>query len=163
MTLATLRTLLARELAELEKILALCTDRLARRHDFRRAGTEDILADSVASCLHSFYSGIENLLGTIATELDELPQGPQWHKRLLVVMTLDVPGVRPAVLSEKSRTALDEFRAFRHLFRNLYTHALQPDRVFDLCGRLGAVWGEVRADLKAFIDTLGELDGQRRP
>ena len=68
MTLATLRTLLARELAELQRIVALCADRLTKRQDFRQAGTEDILADSVASCLHFFYSGIENLLGTIATE-----------------------------------------------------------------------------------------------
>lgn len=160
MTFATLQALLHLQIEELDRTVALCLARLERRQEFAQAGTEDILADSLASCLHSFYTGLENLLETIALELDELPQGPQWHKRLLSIMTIEVPGIRPPVLTRESQEMLDDFRAFRHLFRNLYTHNLRPERVFGLAQTLAVTWRLTKADLTHFLDILRNLDGK---
>jgi len=46
---------------------------------------------------------------------------------LLDHMLLDVPGVRPPVLSEQTVRQLERFLAFRHRFRNLYLFDLDPD------------------------------------
>jgi len=161
MPLATLLGILRRETEALNRTVALCLARLGKRHEFAQNGHEDILADSLAACLHSFYTGLENLLETIAAELDELPQGPQWLKRLLDIMTAEIPGIRPTVLSETSRDLLDDFRSFRHRFRNLYTHSLRPELVFALAGSLEETWRRTRADLETFLAAMEGQDGRK--
>ncbi len=43
-----------------------------------------IEVSALASLLHSFYSGIENVFKRIANEIDgELPAGLAWHRKLL--------------------------------------------------------------------------------
>lgn len=157
---ATLRALISSQIEELAQTATRCSERLARRQEFAATGAEDILADSLASCLHSFYTGLESLLEAVAADLDELPDGAQWHKRLLQVMSMEVEGVRPAVLSRESYEALDDFRAFRHLFRNLYTHNLKPERVFELAQVLTPTWRLVHRDLVEFGEFLGGAGGE---
>lgn len=162
MTLASLTILLGREIKELEQTVNLCAARLERRNEFAALGTEDILADSMAACLHSFYTGLESLLETIAQEFDELPQGSQWHKKLLLIMSSEAPGIRPAVLSESTCVMLDEFRAFRHLFRNLYVHSLRPERIFILAKSIEPAWRAVKGDLTGFQQFLEGMNGTGR-
>src|SRR5215204_5952622 len=55
-----------------------------------------IEVSALAAFLHSFYSGMENSLKRIATELDgTVPSGDAWHRRLLTSMS-DVTNFRPA-------------------------------------------------------------------
>jgi hypothetical protein len=85
------------------------------------SGSEDIYLDSVAFNLHGFYSGLERIFETIARRVDQnVPSGEMWHRELLNQMGRDIAGVRPAVISPKSVSTLDEFRRFRHLIRNVY-------------------------------------------
>ncbi|MEW6218478.1 MAG: hypothetical protein AB1634_02965 [Thermodesulfobacteriota bacterium] len=159
MSLRSLQALIQGEIQALEQTVALCSSRLARRQELAASGSEDILADSLAACLHSFYSGLEGLLETVASELDELPRGAHWHRQLLVLMTVAVEGARPAVFTQDSYAILDELRAFRHLFRNLYLHTLRPERVFELTAALAFAWPGVRADLEEFLRFLGTTHG----
>ncbi|MYK88601.1 MAG: hypothetical protein F4018_09830, partial [Acidobacteria bacterium] len=51
------------------------------------------------SMLHDFYSGIERVFVRIAEELNGgVPQGEQWHRQIVTDMSLEIPGVRPAVI-----------------------------------------------------------------
>ncbi|MFO7761594.1 MAG: hypothetical protein R6V20_08300 [Desulfobia sp.] len=85
----TIRALLAKEMSEIDRTAAICQNRMARVQEFTSRNEEDILADSLAACLHSVYSGIEGLFKTIAVEIDGgLPKGDRWHKRLLVQMSV---------------------------------------------------------------------------
>jgi len=43
-------------------------------------------------------------------------------------MTLSIPEVRPPVLSKETAKMLDEFRSFRHVFRNVYGFNLASDK-----------------------------------
>ena len=53
----------------------------------------------IGSILHDFYTGIEQLLEHIASELDgDIPVGADWHAQLLGRMTSVIESVRPAVL-----------------------------------------------------------------
>ena len=46
-----------------------------------------IEVSALATFLHSFYSGIENSLKRIATEMDGgVPSGEAWHRQLLTAM-----------------------------------------------------------------------------
>ena len=53
----------------------------------------------------------------------------EWHKTLVDRMTLDIEGVRPALVDLEFARKIDELRRFRHLFRNLYKTLLIPAKV----------------------------------
>ena len=115
--------------------------------------------DSVALNLHSFYSGVESLFELIARHVDRsLPNGEAWHRGLVEQMQADRPDIRPAVISRDTATAIDEFRRFRHLVRNVYTINLRPDRINGLMTSLPQLWSQLRAELLAFADYLEVLD-----
>jgi hypothetical protein len=72
-------------------------------------------------------------------------------------MTLDLAEVRPAVIDQDSALALDEFRRFRHLVRNVYTMNLTPGKVTGLMSALPELWPRLRSELLAFADFLEQL------
>ena len=121
-------------------------------------GDQNVYMDSVALNLHGFYSGSERLFELVARNVDRtFPTGETWHRDLLQQMTEDRANVRPAVISQDSAHALDEFRRFRHLVRNVYTINLVPDRMKELMDNLPQVWGQLRVELLAFADFLEAL------
>jgi hypothetical protein len=106
MTTSTLIPLLIRrECLELDRLVDLCINRYHRRDEFARQGEEDILSDSLAMCIHSFYTGIERIFKAIIREVDGVnSSGPEWHRNLLSAMSMECPGVRPEVwmITERS-------------------------------------------------------------
>ncbi len=131
------QVLAARIQAEVEDL-----DRSVRRAErawqaAQRAGADqDMFVDSAALNLHGFYAGVERLCEAVALQLDgSLPKGEAWHRDLLGQMTLDLPGLRPPVISVAVTQWLDEYRRFRHVVRNVYAESLDPLRVGELVKR----------------------------
>ncbi len=115
--------------------------------------------DSVALNLHSFYSGLERLFELIAGQVDgNLPGSETWHRDLLQQMAKDLPDTRPAVISQRNVAAIDEFRRFRHLVRNVYTINLIPEKMEGLVKTLPELWPNLQAELLAFADYLEALN-----
>ncbi|ACB84622.1 hypothetical protein [Natranaerobius thermophilus] len=72
---------------------------------------------ALASVLHSFYNGIENLFVAVAKNIDKyVPKSSNWHKELLKQM-LKENEVRGPLISEDLRNKLIEYLAFRHFYR----------------------------------------------
>ncbi|NJN93855.1 MAG: antitoxin [Anaerolineales bacterium] len=118
----------------------------------------EVYIDSVALNLHSFYSGLERLFELIARHVDHhLPERETWHRDLLLQMAQDIPGLRPAVISQENGLNLDEFRRFRHLVRNVYTINLMPEKMSRLITALPELWFKLQAELLAFADYLDVL------
>ena len=114
--------------------------------------------DSVALNLHGLYSGLERLFELVARHLDGVtPEGKTWHRDLLQRMAQEMPELRPAVISLETLRALDDYRRFRHLVRNLYTFNLVPERLEDLMTPLPRAWQDVKAELLAFAEFLEDL------
>lgn len=106
----------------------------------------------IAGILHDFYTGAERVFLKIAGELEGgAPSGVSWHRDLLEGMVLDIPEVRPPVLSASTAHALDEFMRFRHLFRHSYGFDLEWPRVRALLDRVPVVWNDLRREVEAFI------------
>ena len=127
---------------------------LALRRWQKALRDEDYLG-SVAFDLHSFYQGVERIFEAFAKSIDRtVPSGDRWHKRLLVQMTEEIPGIRPAVISEETRTALDSYRTFRHLARNIYTFNLDAKRIRSLVENLPDAVEKVCKDISVFIAFL---------
>jgi len=120
---------------------------------------QDVYLDSVALNLHSFYSGTERLFELIAKHVDSsIPEGRTWHRELLYQMSMDLPGIRPAVIGHNSTLSLDELRRFRHLVRNVYTTNLAPDKISGLMSALPVLWSNLKAELTAFSDFLKTIE-----
>lgn len=117
--------------------------------------------DGVALNLHGFYAGIERIFEDIARHVDgSVPEGPDWHRALLLQMSAPVEGVRPPVIRRETRYCLDEYRGFRHVVRNVYTFNLRPSRLQELVAGLRPCYTQVQADLAAFLAFLAHSDGE---
>ena len=163
MVSSILPSLLRRELIELEQLVTVCLNRYARRAELLGVGAEDILADSLATCLRSFYTGLERLFEVIVREVDGARSHPaEWHRDLLMAVSVERSGVRPSMISEARFRRLDEYRAFRHLFRHLYTHHIDPKRIFALMETLDETWQLIREDLERFVVFLETSDARQR-
>lgn len=88
----------------------------------------------------------------IAENLDETtPVGDNWHQELLRQMTVDIPKIRPAVMDGDLRSKLDDYRAFRHIVRNVYAHNFLPEKMKPLVDNLDDVYSKTEEKLKKFL------------
>ena len=120
---------------------------------------DDGYLDGVALNLHSFYAGMESCFEDIARTVDGgLPTSANWHQELIQQMAADMKEVRPSVIQPATRECLDEYRAFRHLVRNIYAFNLKPERVAALAGDAARCFSRCKQDLDAFIHFLREIN-----
>lgn len=139
------------EIVELTRIV----DRVHGGWQRSQQSEDDLYLDSVALNLHGFYGGLERLFELVASTVDgSVPQGANWHRLLLEQMASEIRQERPAVISAKTITALDEYRGFRHIVRNVYTFMFDPEKVEKLVEKLPGVFKQVQTELLAFADFL---------
>lgn len=86
-----------------------------------------------------------------------MPSDHDWHRELLRQMTVDLEGLRPAVLTVETVVALDEYRRFRQVVRNVYAYNLDLGRIEQLGLALGPLFARVRSELLAFAAALDGL------
>jgi len=135
--------------------LARVVERGTRLFDKAQKSSDQDWLDGVALNLHGFYAGVESIFEEIATELDGgVPAGADWHRQLLVQMAVDLPSLRPAVITLSTRACLDEYRSFRHVVRNVYTFNLRPSRLQELVEELPVCLTSLKHDLTAFCHFL---------
>lgn len=119
--------------------------------------------ESTALKLHNFYTACERIFETIAGEVNgAVPHTPDWHLRLLRTMTVDVPRVRPRVLTPELAERLTELLRFRHVVRNIYGFELHEEKIDPLVQESGEAWRDLRAQVEEFVAYLEEL-GQELP
>jgi HepT-like protein len=146
-------------LAEVEKEL-LSLQELLDELAVVKTQTDVIAKRAKGSILHDFYNCCERIFKKIAVEMNSgYEESEKWHKGLLYRMTIPVEGIRPRVISDELAADLDEFLAFRHLFRNIYGYELKGGRIDFLAGRLEEVAGKFKREVREFVAVLKqELD-----
>jgi hypothetical protein len=124
----------------------------------RQPGVSSAFIESSTLHLQSFYTAVEQLFTRIAENINgAIPESETWHKDLLRHMTYEIPGIRPPVLRKETHDLLDEFRAFRHRVRKLYTYQLNPDRVGELVKSLPLTFETLTVDFLTFTNFLSML------
>ena len=127
----------------------------------RQSGDQDLYIDSAALSLHDFYSGLERIFHYIASSVDaSVPAGHEWHRELLRQMSLEIPKLRPVILSQENVNMLGEYLAFRHVVRNVYAFQFDPVRVERLVNGLPSVISKLKADLESFASFLEQIVSQ---
>ncbi len=141
------------ELTELEEVVRRVEEGWKRTE---RSG-DGYYLDGVALNLHGLYSGLERIFEVIALNVDgRKPEGGNWHQELLRQMSTEILEMRPAVISESCYEALNEYRGFRHVVRNIYTYIFDRVKMRKLVEKTPGLFSQVRAELLAFADFLEE-------
>ena len=122
-----------KELDDLERLVSRATRAINTAK--RNPKDTDLYIDSASLNLHDIYSGFERVF----------KQG------------LDLPKVRPPVLTSNSIQRLDEYLRFRHVVRNVYTFSFDPERIGRLVEELEPVFHQIRQELLAFAGFLEKV------
>ena len=126
----------------------------------RNPQDQDLLVDSAALNLHDLYSGLERIFQQIAATVDgSLPAGLEWHRELLQQMRVDLPKLRPPVLSDEIAGDLEEFLRFRHGVRNVYTFRFDPEQIARLVNKVRTIFAQVQKELEVFARFLEMIGG----
>jgi hypothetical protein len=105
----------------------------------------------LGSLLHDFFTTIEDIFEIISVDVNGgLPDTLEWHKQLLLKMSIPIPGLRPAVISEGLRWKLDEYLRFRHVFRNVYGYLLDWKRLQPLFDRMEDTYQHFSQEISTF-------------
>ena len=107
------------------------------------------------SILHDFYNGCERVFEIISRRINGgLPDAGHWHRKLLQQMTIPIRDIRPSVISKGLAASLDEYLAFRHLFRNIYGFELDSKRLDRLVTDFDKVAKDFQQEIIDFANKL---------
>ena len=121
----------------------------------------DVIVAGLAGYIHSFYNGLEKIFDLIAEYIDNfVPHDKAWHKELLKQMTLEIQGVRPAVLTKELAAALEDYLEFRHFFRHSYSFDLDWDELKPKAENLKPTFEKLDAAFQRFFVFLQSVSEQ---
>ncbi len=120
----------------------------------KRTKKEEV-AESAALRLHNFYTGCERIFKLIASEVNgSVSHELDWHKRLLTQVALEIDGIRPAVISSRTRKEFEELLRFRHVVRNIYGFELDADRIDYLIDLTADIFPRFTNEIEKFMAFL---------
>jgi len=115
----------------------------------------------VALALHHAYVALESLLERTIRFFDEgVPTGSDSHRALLHRAGLEVPELRPALLSGRALSAARELLKFRHFLHHDYGADLEAAPLARLQDQATGLAAVLPADLDALDAWLGALSAE---
>ena len=118
-------------------------------------------------CAHHlvrFFNVIEQMPLRVAKAFENnIDDERGWHAELIRRMTLEIPGIRPALWPESLAHPLRELRAFRHVFTHAYDLVLDPDKLRLLLKYSGNVAPEISQLTQRFVQAVAAMHGLTAP
>lgn len=147
--IVVLQTRIERELNQLRKTVKRVEEKLA---EISSSQPDDFTIGGFANYVHSFYNGAENVFKLIAEYVDESrPQSVGWHRELLNQMSLELQGLRPAVITAEMAVVLADYLEFRHFFRHSYGFDLDWIELKPKAEKLKPTFEKLEAALQQFV------------
>jgi len=147
LTLAVLKAEVREDCRVLGETALLVRDRF-------RTGTDSEL-EACAFQLSRLYNIIEQLALRLAKAFENnIDDEHGWHMELIRRLSIEIPGVRPALFSSELTSDLQELRAFRHVVRHAYELTLKKDKVIPLLSAAERVAALVPAACDAFFSRI---------
>jgi len=144
-----LKDKIADEFAKLDKLVQRI---LAAR---QKHGASEIFVEFAAVNLQAYYTGIERIFRMLAENIDgSIPESERWHKDLLNQIAIEIPQIRPPVISKVLRDELVDYFMFQHLIRNVYPFDINAKKVEELLDKLQRVHEQLTRELEAFQEFL---------
>ena len=128
-----------------------------KTNDFILLGKKKASAIVIAEIMVDFYTCLETLFLRISQFFENTLQKDKWHSDLLHKMTLEIEGVRKAVVSDETYSILFEFMKFRHFTRYYFEFDYDWDKLEFLEKKYSQVKAVLEKDLKNFEEFLNSL------
>jgi hypothetical protein len=122
-----------------------------------QGASDDLDYAALGYTIHNIYGVVENACFRISKFFENGLSADGWHKDLLNRMLLDIPGTRPAFFARDEFLVLDDLRAFRHVFRNLYGRPLDRERLVSLQKKAKAAIPMFKDSVKRYAEFLKGL------
>lgn len=101
-------------------------DKALQRFELR----QEIAYEGCAHQLSRMYNAIEQMGLRVAKVFENNIDDEQgWHGALLNRLSIKIQGVRPALLPQELKLALNELKSFRHVFVHAYELELDPEKL----------------------------------
>lgn len=82
----------------------------------------------------------------------------QWHSLLLQRMKMDIPEIRPALLSPETYSILNSLRGFRYFFRHAYGVTLEYEPLKNNLDKSLNLFHHLQSDVNQFLFRLSGPD-----
>ncbi len=112
----------------------------------------------VSQYLANYYTALETIFLRISQYFENHLAPSAWHKELLHKMMLEIPGVRPRVISDTSHRDLGELLKFRHFTRYYFELDYDWDKLRFLIKKFKDLQSPLRKELEAFAAALEKAD-----
>ena len=111
-----------------------------------------------AGYLHHYYTCIESVFERISRAFDGgLIAGGDYYRELLRSMTIEIPDIRPSIISRDLAEELDEYRRFRHMFRHAYGSELRWRKMEPLAKGIDSITKVLMARIFEFMHFIEKL------
>ena len=152
-----LRTLIGELALDLDRLIVLEDKYRLVKAKIVRIDPDEFDYVALGYTIVNLYGIMENYFTRIAKYFENQIDPVSWHRDLLRRMTMRIPEIRPAVLTPDQAVAIDQLRAFRHVFRHMYQQDLDPEQLSLVDARTPAAATAFRAAHEAFLCTLREM------
>jgi hypothetical protein len=152
-----LRTLRAELQADLQLLLKLEEKWQLINQKIKGIQPDEFDYVALAYSIVSLYSVMENYFLRVAKCFENELGPSSWHRDLVRRMSLEIEGIRPAVLDTSDVSIIDELRAFRHVFRHIYQTELDPEKVILVNQRIPEALKRFRSAHVKFIQNLESI------
>ena len=111
----------------------------------------------IADILVNYYTCLETMFHRISQFFENSLHREKWHQDLLEKMTLQIDGIREAVISDQTYRILLELLKFRHFKRYYFELDYDWDKLKFLQKKFDQVQILIQKDLDRFMSFLDEL------
>ncbi len=121
-----------------------------KKNELQQLGKTKTTALIVAQIIENYYTCLETLFLRISQYFENELRKSKWHTDLLSKMVLNINGIRPGIISQKTYKNLRELMRFRH-FKRYYFELDYDWRKLDY---LIACMEEADQEIGAELDTF---------
>lgn len=125
--------------------------------DLKKLGQTTASAIVLSQIFIDYYNCIETFFFRTSQAFENNLEPEKWHKSLLQKMSLDIPGIRPAVISQKTFEMLDELLRFRHFRRYYFNFKYDWDKIQLIEKKYNEVHPLLLKDMSDFTEFLHQF------
>lgn len=117
-------------------------------------------AEACAHHLCRFYNAFEQMGLRVAKAFENhIDDEGGWHTTLLTRLTLEIEGIRPALVPRGLKGPLRELKGFRHVFVHAYDLELDPEKLTLLLKYARQVDEAVENAVARFVASVRQMHG----
>ncbi len=113
----------------------------------------------LAEIITDFYTCLETAFVRISKAFENNLEKSKWHANLLERMVIEIPGIRKALLTDRSYNILKEIMRFRHFKTYYFELEYDKDRIDFIEKKYNEVVPLVLQELEIYIIFLQKLNG----